>query len=191
MDKLRRRQVIKGGAVGTLAIGALAAGASPARANGGSGIAIHIHGVLSGASGTPSTVKLAISMDVAGSAGDLAGAGWDSGAAAGATMVPAPGPASEDPTGTAGPVGACYYTAAGTLVGDVVTLKGRSLVTNRPWPAKADSNDPAKAETRADGRELNATANVKTGAVTFSLSPAGASFAGKGTVVVFRGGDTV
>ena len=30
--------------------------------------------------------------------------------------------------------------------------------------------------------------NLKTGAITFSLSPAGGSFAGTGTVMVFHGG---
>lgn len=184
MEKIKRRQLIKGGAAGTLVLGAFAAGASAASADEGrgKGIAVHIHGVVSG------PFLLAISMDVAGRSDDLAGAGWDSGTLGTTGMVPGPGPASADPSGTAGPVGACYYTAAGKLQGDVVTLKGRSLLTNRAWPGTADSEDPQKSDTRADGREMNATANLKTGRITFSLLPAGASFAGTGTVVVFHGG---
>ena len=183
IKRINRRQLIKGGAGGALAMGVLAVGASPASADEGrrrGAIAVHIHGVLGG---------LVVSMDVAGRPDDLAGAGWDSGVGgAGAGMVPRSGPTSTDPTGTAGPVSACYYTASGKLEGDVVTLKGRSLLTNRAWPGTADSEDPQKSDTRADGREMNATANVRTGAITFSLSPAGASFAGTGTVVVFHGG---
>ncbi len=191
MDKLKRRQLIKGGAAGTLALGALAAGASAANADEGrgGGIAVHIHAVLHGAAPTPSFATLAINIDVAGRRGDVAGAGWDSGTNNTNGMVPNAGPASADPSGTAGPVSACYYTAAGKLVGDVVTLKGRSLLTNRAWPGTtADTEDPLKSDTRADGREMNATANLKTGAITWSLSPAGGSFAGTGTVVVFQGG---
>lgn len=190
MEKLRRRQLIKGGAVGTLAVGALAVGTSPASADEGrGGIAVHIHGVLHGVGATPPTVTLAINIDVAGTRSDLAGAGWDSGTVSGsAGMVPNPGPPSADPSGTAGPVGACYYTAAGGLDEQVVTLRGRSLLTNRAWPMSADTEDSQKSDTRADGRQLNATANVRTGAITWSLSPAGGSFAGNGTVVVFHGG---
>lgn len=187
MDKLKRRQLIKGGAVGTLALGALAAGASAASADEGRGrgIAIHIHGVVSG------PFLAAISIDVAGRRDDLAGSGWDSGTTGTTGMVPGAGPASLAPLVlTAGPVGACYYTAAGQLVGDVVTLKGRSLLTNRAWPDTADSEDAQKSDTRADGREMNTTVNVKTGAITWSLSPAGASFTGTATVVMFQGGKT-
>src|SRR5712691_10456425 len=182
MDKMKRRELIKSGAAGTLALGAMAAGASVASADEGKGrcTAIHIHGVLNGVGGTPAAATLAISAEVAGRRGDLAGAGWDSGTnnTTGGAMVPNPGPPSADPSGTAGPVAACYYTAAGSLQGDVVTLRGRSLFTNRAWPGKTDGEDPNKADARADGRELNATANLKTGAITWSLSPAGGTFAG-------------
>lgn len=195
MDKMRRRQLIKGGAAGTLALGALAAGASAASADEGrgGGIAVHIHGVLNGVGGTPAAATLAISTEVAGRRDDLAGSGWDSGTnnTTAGGMVPTAGPASADPSGTAGPVAACYYTAAGSLQGDVVTLRGRSLFTNRRWPSAADAEDSQKADARADGRELNATANLKTGAISWSLSPAGGTFAGTGTVVVIgrRAGD--
>lgn len=183
LNKINRRQLIKGGAGGALAMGVLGAGAAPASADEGrrrGAIAVHIHGVLGGLGGA-SGVMLALSMDVAGRRDDLAGAGWDSGlGTTGSGMVPG-GP----PPG--GPVGACYYTASGRLDDDVVTLRGRSLLTNRPLTT-ADGEDPGKSDTRADGRDMNATANLRTGAITFSLSPAGASFAGTGTVVVFHGG---
>jgi hypothetical protein len=186
MEKINRRELIKGGAAGTLALGALAAGASAASADEGKGrgIAVHFHGVLSG------PFLLAMNIDVAGRRDDLAGSGWDSGTLGTTGMVPGAGPTSTDPSGTAGPTGACYYTAAGSLEGDVVTLKGRSLLTNRAWPTLADTEDTQKSDTRADGREMNATVNLKTGATTWSLSPAGASFTGTTTVVIFQGGMT-
>jgi hypothetical protein len=76
-------------------------------------------------------------------------------------------------------------------VGDVVTLKGRSLLTNRAWPGTADTEDPLKSDTRADGRTLDATANVKTGVITFALTAPGGTpsfLTGTGTVIVFHGG---
>lgn len=184
--KVNRKQLIKGGAGGALALGALGAAAPAAADRGGRGrhgVLVHIHGVLAGVGPTPSTVLLAISMNVAGRPGDLAGAGWDSGlGTTGVGMKPG-GP----PPG--GPIGACYYTASGSLEGSMVTLVGRSLVTNRPL-ATADAEDPGKSDTRADGRDMNATADVDTGAMTFSLSPLGGSFAGTGTVMVTHGGRT-
>jgi hypothetical protein len=182
VDKIKRRQLIKGGAAGTLALGAFAAGASAASADEGRGraIQVHIHGLVGGV--------LLISMDVAGRPDDLAGAGWDSGLGGVGTVNPlVPGPG---PTATSGPVGACYYTAAGRLEGNVVTLKGRSLVTNRALTT-ADTEDPGKSDTRADGRTLDATANVKTGVITFALTAPGGTpsfLTGTGTVIVFHGG---
>ena len=185
--KVNRKQLIKGGAGGALALGALGAGAASAAAGGRhgrgkDGVLVHIHGVLAGVGPTPPTALLAISIDVAGRPGDLAGAGWDSG-------TPASGPDGMVPGGPppAGPVGACYYTAAGKLEHKVVTLKGRSLVTNRALTT-ADTEDAGKSDTRADGRDMNATANLETGAITFSLSPLGGSFAGTGTVMVTHSG---
>src|SRR2546426_11753630 len=153
MGKTTRRQVLKGGAGGVLAAAALSIGTSPAHAQGRRGLIVHIHGVLERAG-----VKLPVSIDVAGRPDDLAGAGWDAGTGAtGSGMLPG-GP----PPG--GPVGACYYTASGQLEDDVVTLVGRSLFTNRPL-ATADAEDPGKSDTRADGRLMNATANVDTGEI--------------------------
>lgn len=175
MKKVNRKQLIKGGAGGAVALGALGA-VEAASASGRRALHVHLHGVLSGVT-VPSTVKLAISMDVAGRPEDLAGAGWDSGiGTTGSGMKPG-GP----PPG--GPIGACYYTASGSLEGSKVTLVGRSLVTNRALPT-ADAEDPGKSDTRADGRDMNATADLDTGDITFSLSPDGAAFAGKGVVVV-------
>ena len=91
-----------------------------------------------------------------------------------------------------GPVGACYYTASGQLEDDVVTLVGRSLFTNRPL-ATADAEDPGKSDTRADGRLMNATANVDTGEITWSLTVPGATplpFTGFGVVVVTHASQT-
>lgn len=182
MGKTSRRQVLKGGAGGVLAAAALAAGASPAYAQGRRGLLIHIHGVLQNAAG----VLLPVSIDVAGRPDDLAGAGWDAGTGTtGFGMVPGGPP-------PAGPVGACYYTAAGQLEGDVVTLVGRSLLTNRPLTT-TDAEDPGKSDTRADGRIMNATADVDTGEITWSLSVPGAPpvpFTGVGVVVVTHASQT-
>ncbi|MGH3056805.1 MAG: hypothetical protein ACRDNA_05170 [Gaiellaceae bacterium] len=93
-----------------------------------------------------------------------------------------------------GPVGACYYTASGSLEGEALTLVGRSLFTNRVL-ALADSEDHGKSDTRADGRDFNGTVNVKTGEVmNWSLSPQGATFrsdpANPALVMVKHGGRT-
>jgi len=176
MAKTSRRQILRGGAGGALALAGLSAGASPVRAQGRHGLVIHIHGVLVNAAG----VHLPISIDVAGRPDDLAGAGWDAGTGTtGSGMLPGGPP-------PAGPVGACYYTAAGQLVGDVVTLQGRSLLTNRPLSTQ-DAEDPGKSDTRADGRIMDAMADVDTGEIMWSLTVPGASpvpFTGFGVVVV-------
>lgn len=188
MDKLSRRQLIKGSAGGALALGVLGAGASPAAAGLGDGLHVHVHGNLQGYGDTPSTVRLAVSFDVFGRADSLAGAGWDGGTGTDPTGLVPGGP----PPG--GPVGACYYTASGSLTGRRLTLVGRSLLTNRALTT-ADAEDPGKSDTRADGRDFNATVNVKTGQVSnWSLSPEGATFrsdpANPSLVMVSRGGNT-
>lgn len=197
--KVDRKQLIKGGAGGALALGALAAGASPAAADDGhdddddehgrrGGLQVHVHGNLQGSGATPSTVRLAVSFDVFGRDKSLAGAGWDGGTGTDPSGLVPGGPAP------GGPVGACYYTASGSLEGQTLTLVGRSLFTNRALTV-ADSEDPGKSDTRADGRDFNATVNVKTGEViNWSLSPLGGSFksdpANPVLVMVRRGGRT-
>ncbi|MGH3452645.1 MAG: hypothetical protein ACRDQW_18470, partial [Haloechinothrix sp.] len=171
MDKISRRELIKGGAGGALTLGIVGAGAVRAAADDvGGGLLIHVHGNLMGYGATPPTVRLAVSFEVFGRADSLAGAGWDGGTGTDPSGLVPGGP----PPG--GPVGACYYTASGSLEGRTLTLVGRSLLTNRPL-ATADTEDPGKSDTRADGRDFNATVNVKTGEViNWSLSPMGASF---------------
>ena len=188
MDKLSRRQLFKGSAGGALALGVLGAGASPAAAGDGDGLHVHVHGNLQGYGATPSTVRLAVSFDVFGRADSLAGAGWDGGTGTDPTGLVPGGP----PPG--GPVGACYYTASGSLEGRRLTLVGRSLLTNRAVTT-ADAEDPGKSDTRADGRDFNATVNVRTGQVSnWSLSPEGGTFksdpANPSLVMVSRGGNT-
>lgn len=188
MNKLSRRQLFKGSAGGALALGVLGAGASPAAAGLGDGLHIHVHGNLQGYGDTPSTVRLAVSFDVFGRADSLAGAGWDGGTGTDPTGLVPGGP----PPG--GPVGACYYTASGSLAGRRLTLVGRSLLTNRALTT-ADAEDPGKSDTRADGRDFNGTVNVKTGQVSnWSLSPEGGTFrsdpANPSLVMVSRGGNT-
>jgi len=176
-----RRQVLKGGAGGVLAAAALSVGPPPAYAQGRHGLVVHIHGVLE----NPAGVTLPVSIDVAGRPDDLAGAGWDAGlGTTGAGMLPGGPP-------PAGPVGACYYTAAGQIERNVVTLVGRSLFTNRGL-ATADAEDPGKSDTRADGRLMNATANLDTGEITWTLTPGVPSllFTGTGVVMVTHASQT-
>jgi len=175
MAETTRRQLLKSGAGGAAALAALG-GATSAQAQGRHGLHVHIHGVLV----NPTGVHLPINIDVAGRPDDLAGAGWDAGTGTtGVGMLPGGPP-------PAGPIGACYYTAAGQLAGDIVMLQGRSLLTNRPL-ATQDLEDPGKSDTRADGRLMEATANVDTGEIMWSLTVPGATpvpFTGIGVVVV-------
>ena len=186
MDKITRRQLLKGSAGGALALGMLGAGASTAVANDDDGLIVHVHGNLQGYGATPPTVRLAVSFDVFGRDNFLAGAGWDGGTGTDPSGLVPGGP----PPG--GPVGACYYTASGSLEGRTLTLVGRSLLTNRDLTT-ADAEDPGKSDTRADGRDFNATVNIRTGRVSnWSLSPMGGSFesdpANPSLVMVARGG---
>jgi hypothetical protein len=187
VDKIGRRELLKGGVSSALALGVLGLAAAPASADSDDdGLLIHVHGNLMGYGATPETVRLAISLEVFGRRDSLAGAGWDGGTGTGPTGLVPGGP----PPG--GPVAACYYTASGSLKGRWLTLVGRSLVTNRAL-ALADTEDPDTSDTRADGRDFNATVNIRTGAVTnWSLSPMGGSFksdpANPSLVMVARGG---
>ncbi len=188
-DKINRRQLLKGGAGGALALGALGLAAVPALADDDDdddGLLIHVHGNLQGYGATPSTVRLAVSFEVFGRKSDLAGAGWDGGTGTDPSGLVPGGPPP------AGPVGACYYTASGSLTGRTLTLVGRSLFTNRALTT-ADAEDPGKSDARADGRDFNGTVNVRTGVVSnWSLSPMGATFrtdpANPSLVMVARGG---
>lgn len=176
MARTTRRQLLKSGAGGAAALAALGGGATSAQAQGRTGLHVHIHGVLV----NPAGVQLPINIDVAGRPDDLAGAGWDAGTGTtGVGMLPGGPP-------PAGPIGACYYTAAGQLVGDTVMLQGRSLLNNRPLSTQ-DVEDPGKSDTRADGRLMEATANVDTGEIVWSLTVPGATpvpFTGTGVVMV-------
>jgi hypothetical protein len=189
-DKIGRRQLLKGGAGGALALGALALAAAPVLADDDDdgGLLIHVHGNLQGYGATPSTARLAVSFEVFGRGNSLAGAGWDGGLLTDPSGLVPGGP---PPGGTAG---ACYYTASGSLAGNTLTVVGRSLFTNRPI-AIADTEEPDKSDTRADGRDFNGTVNVQTGEVmNWSLSPMGGSFksdpANPALVMVKHGGRT-
>ena len=181
MRKTSRRQVLKGGARGVLAAAALSVGASPAYASGRQGLRVHIHGVLS-----RGMVTLPVSIDVAGRPDNLAGAGWDAGTGTtGSGMLPGGNPPG-------GPIGACYYTVSGELEGNVVTLVGRSLFTNRPL-LNADTEDPGKSDTRADGRLINVTADLDSGEIIWSLTVPGVNpdpFTGNGVVMLSHASQT-
>ncbi len=166
MAKLTRKQLLKAGGVGAVALAATAATGSTAKASGDKKeVAVHIHGVLRLVA-DPS-VTLPVSIDAAGTRNNLAGSGWDSGTAAGSTtMVP-----------NANVTGACYYTVAGHIDDDVVRLRGRSLFTNRPVDREEGG---ARSDTRADGRLVEVTADLETGQIHWSLG--GAAFSGTGVV---------
>lgn len=182
MAKLTRKQLLRNGAVGAAALAMLPAGSIVAAADDDDGkgrLAIHIHGWLSG-TGTPvpTTVKIAVSIDVAGqrrrkdALEPLTGGGWDPGVAGTnqttETMVP---------TGSSG---ACYFTQAGALDGDEVHLKGFSLFTNR-----TDVPEEGRQDTRQDVRDVETKANLKTGFVEWRLG--GARFQGFGVVEKISG----
>src|SRR5438128_6854589 len=100
MSTVTRKQLLKSGAGGAVALGALAAIPAAQAKTAADGIGVHAHGVVT----RPDGFNLAISLDVAGRADSLAGSGWDSGAATSSpTMVPT------------NVVGACIYTAFGSL----------------------------------------------------------------------------
>jgi len=186
VEKLTRKQLLKGGAVGAAALAALPAGSLVASADDdddedGGRLAIHIHGWLSG-TGTPvpTTLKIAVNIDVAGQRRrkdglePLAGGGWDPGVVGTdqtkETMVPV------------GSSGACYYTQAGALEGRTVHLKGFSLFTNR---LPADLEEPARQDTRQDVRDVETKANLKTGFIEWRLGVA--KFEGFGVVEKISG----
>jgi hypothetical protein len=182
MERLTRKQLLKGAAVGAAALAAMPAGGIVASADddeGGGRLAIHIHGWLHGTGApVPTTVKIAISIDVAGQRhrGDglepLAGAGWDPGVAGTnqtmQTMVP---------TGSSG---ACYFTQAGALHGHEVQLKGFSLFTNR-----TEVPEEGRQDTRQDVRDVETKANLKTGLIEWRLGAA--RFEGFGVVEKISG----
>jgi len=170
MGTLTRKQFLRGSAIGAAALAATAAGpAGLASADEGGHVFIHFHGVLERRGTT-----VAISVDVAGQKDGLAGAGWDGGTTGVPNgMVPS------------NPVGACYYTASGTLDEHVVKLDGMSLFTNRPLML-ADAEEAGRSDTRADGRLMKAEANLKTGEIKWALFAAGTTpdfFTGTGVVI--------
>jgi hypothetical protein len=182
MAKLTRKELLRTGAVGAAALALLPAGSIVAAADDDDGkerLAIHIHGWLSG-TGTPvpTTVKIAVSIDVAGQRRrrdglePLTGGGWDPGVAgtnqAMETMVPI------------GSSGACYFTQAGTLDDHEVNLKGFSLFTNR-----TDLPEEGRQDTRQDVRDVETKANLKTGFIEWRLGVA--RFQGFGVVEKISG----
>lgn len=170
MSTVTRKQLLKSGAGGAVALGALAAIPAAQAKTAEDGIGVHAHAVVT----RPDGFNLAISLDVAGRADSLAGSGWDSGAAASSpTMVPT------------SVVGACYYTAFGSLEDDVVTLNGKSLFTNRPLTQSPEETTP-RSDTRADGRDFHAELNLATGHIKWTLVPGDATqlFQGSGVVVL-------
>lgn len=183
MAKFTRKQLLKRGAVGAAALALLPAGSIVAAADddddGKGHLAIHIHGWLSG-TGTPvpTTVKIAVSIDVAGQRRredglePLTGGGWDPGVAGTnqtiQTMVPR------------GSSGACYFTQAGALHGHEVHLRGFSLFTNR-----TEVPEEGRQDTRQDVRDVETTANLKTGRIEWRLGVA--RFQGFGVVEKISG----
>ena len=111
MDKISRKDLLKAGAVSTVAAVGLAGALSPAEAAAGGG-GVQIHGTLTIVSG-PASGSFPISITVHGPAENLSGSGWDS------------------PPGSAVSL-ACYYTQAGSVHGHMVSLSGNVLLSNTP-----------------------------------------------------------
>jgi len=181
MATLTRKQLLRTGAIGAAAAAALPATGSIGLSAPGGHLAIHIHGVVTGVVDPFMGLQVALSIDVAGqhkqtmpAITPLAGAGWDSGTTTATGMVPTANTAT-------GPVGACYFTQAGELDGQIVSLEGTSLFTNRPLPL-SDAEEPGRSDTRADGRSVTTRADLRTGEITWQLG----TFVGRGKGVVVK-----
>jgi hypothetical protein len=170
---VNRRHVIKLGATGAAVavLGVRGAGQALAAATNG----VHIHGTLvvltdtpggprSTKSGTaqqlPPVVKFIISIEAWGPDSDVSGMGWGASADSGDTTQPA----RVDPLQR-------IYSQRGSIVGDVVTLKGRMLFTNVP----GDEGGPIITE-----------ANLATGHIRFTAGNSLSNAVLEGTGVVMR-----
>ncbi len=170
MAKVTRKQLLTGTAVGAASLVAMPLTGGVAQAASGGHVLVHVHGVVTGPQ-PGGTAQVAISIDVAGrrkasgTLQPLAGAGWDSGTTGATNMNPS------------SPNGACYYTQAGSLDEDEVSLAGKVLFQNRtPAPEEGTRQD-----TRAGGQNVTTVANLKTGAITWTF--AGLVFTGTGVVI--------
>lgn len=138
-------------ASGAVAAGAVT-GARPAQA--ATGTWIHIHGELKetpdSLAGGQIVKNRLINIDVAGTDDDLCGGGYD---------TDNPQPSRFDPT-------FCYWTARGSVSGDMVTLEG-----------KAVDGQPLEY-----GNTMKFVGNVATGEMQWSLGTA-FKFAGTGLVI--------
>ena len=126
----------------------LAGAIGSARAAPAGGFGVNVHGTVHGEfQGAP--LHIDIDVTAAGTERSLSGSGWDVGTARTAEDI----------------AGACYYTQAGHVGGNMVHLEGHVLLTNTP---------------DFFGAPVTTDANLATGDITWTF--AGLVLTGKGQV---------
>jgi hypothetical protein len=175
VDRVNRRDVIKLGAVGAAIAGLGVRGARPAAAAAGTTKGVHIHATLlvirDGPGAPPGSgtaievppgadVRFNINIDVWGPDSDISGFGWG----ALADRDDPSQPARVDATQR-------LFSQRGSIVGDVVKLKGRMLFSYVP----GDVGGPIVTE-----------ANLATGHIRFYASNSASTGFLEGTGVVMR-----
>jgi hypothetical protein len=162
--EIERRDILKLGAGGALAAGALGAlaGAGPAAAQAASTKVggIHIHASLKQIEGPFGTFGRIVNATVYGTDDDLNGSGWD----ANPVEQGSHDPAAPDRT-------QCFWTARGSVDGDTVKLKGRNLF----WQNAGDDGAPVVVE-----------ASLATGKIRWETTPHQGTFVFEGIGSVVR-----
>lgn len=159
MERITRKQLLKGALAGAAGVAAIPLTSSVALADEGGQVDVHVHGTvrLTAPSGPPLNLPkgfpIEINVDVAGRRTDdgsapLSGAGWDTGNADAHNQG-----------------GACYYAQRGRLKGDKVDVHGAVLFSNTPAFV---------------GAPVHTTADLKTGEIVWTFG--GLNFAGMGVV---------
>lgn len=144
MSKLTRRRFLKAGAAGGAAAGVALAAPGVAKADAKKGILVHIDAILE-----TGPFPVIIDIDVAGTRDLLRGEGWD---------TDWPNQTSAD---------GCIYTQQGSITGDMIHLRGKSII--------------ATTDTFRD-QEVTTEANMKTGDIDWTFGPF--AFSGNGRIVV-------
>lgn len=159
MEKITRKQLLKGALAGAAGVAALPLTSSIVLAEEGGQVDVHVHGTvkLTAPSGPPLNLPkgfpIEINVDVAGrraadGTAPLSGAGWDTGDADARAQG-----------------GACYYAQRGGLDGHKVKVHGAVLFSNTPAFV---------------GAPVHTTANLQTGQIAWTFG--GLVFAGTGVV---------
>lgn len=160
MDGLTRRQLLRAGAAGTIAAGVATVAATPAAGAGDQRVGgIHIHASLTQTSGLGDFGRI-IDITVYGTDDDLNGFGWDANPKSKGSHEPGVPDRTQ-----------CLSAQRGEVRGDVVHLKGVNLF----WQYPGD-----------DGAPVTVEANLVTGRIKWSTTPAHGTHVWEGTGLVQR-----